>query len=398
MPKPDNFGRTILAGLGSGRLALILVLLIILLALAGALLPQEGKIAPSDIAAWEAGHPGLSSFIRPLGLFRVFHSIPFLAAVFLLASNTLTCTLRHLFQPGSRLMWRRLRDIRAAGFLGLHLSLLLLMGGGFYSSATRMDGYLVLTEGQSLEEEPGSYVMLVKGPLRKEGHQRFRIGLRKVAPEYGPDEFLKETSVELEFDSREGTTQDATARFNHPVTFLGVDFTLDETGYSPRLTIQEEGKNAPLVNSFVALKTFREGRDRDYRDFITLPFLEDKIFLRFLPDHKLVEGRPVKDGDVPLNALLQLWTEDATGETVEEVFLGPGETAGFSGYHFTFPEFRRWAGFRVVQDFGYAWVLAALWLGLGSLLLRYIPDLKGWFSPRAGENDSTGGQRENGTS
>jgi hypothetical protein len=398
MPKPGNFGEAALAVLSSSRLALVLVLLLILLALAGAVLPQEGKVEPSDILRWQEGHPGISALVRPLGLFRVFHSAPFLVNIVLLALNTLTCTLRRLLQPKSRLMWRNLKDIRAAGFLGLHISLLLLMGGGFHSSATRMDGYFVLTEGQSIEEDAGSYVTLAEGPLRKKKHQGFQIGLGEVAASYDSGGRLAESVAKLKFQSREGQTQIGTARANHPVSFLDVAFTLDETGFSPRLTVRKQGNESPLVDTFVALKTFREGRERDYRDFLNLPFLNDKIFVRFLPDSKWDEGGPVKSGDKPGNSLLHLWTENEGGEILEQCFVPPGGTAGLAGYDFAFVEFRRWAGFRVVQDSGYIWVLAALWLGLGSLLLRYIPELKGWFSPRADGNDATGGQQDNGTS
>jgi hypothetical protein len=339
----------------------------------------------------------VSALVRPLGLFRVFHSVPFLTAIVFLALNTLTCTLRRLLQPKGRLLWRKLKDIRSAGFLGLHISLLLLMGGGFHSGAARMDGYFVLTEGQALPEEAGSYVALAKGPLRREGHQGFQVRLEEVDTSYDSGNRLLEPSARLEFESREGRAHSGTVRINYPVSFLGVSFTLDETGFSPRLAVRKQGEMRPLVDSFIALKTFREGRERDYRDFLILPFLEDKIFLRFLPDSTAGQGKPVKSGDKPGNSLLQIWTESGEGEVLEESFIHPGQTAGLAGYDFTFLEFRRWAGFRVVQDSGYAWVLAALWLGLGSLLLRYIPDIKGWLSPRAGENDASGGQKENGT-
>jgi hypothetical protein len=42
----------------------------------------------------------------------------------------------------------------------------------------------------------------------------------------------------------------------------------------------------------------------------------------------------------------------------------------------------------VVQDPGYLPVCVALWLGLGALILRYVPDLKRWFMerPAKGQN------------
>lgn len=397
MPKGRRWGGAVLGALGSGRLALLLVAILILLALAGALLPQEGRAEPSDILRWQEGHAGLSAVARPLGLFRVFHSVPFLVVILLLALNTLTCTVRRLFQPGSRLVWKNFGDIRTLGFLGLHVSLLLLMGGGFHSSATRLDGYLVLTEGQSLKEEAGSYVMLAEGPLRRAGHQGFEISLAGVAAAYDAADRIAESSARLEFRSREGRGRAETAEVNHPVSFLDVAFTLDETGFSPRLAVQKRGAERPLVDSFVALRTFRDGRERDYRDFVALPFLDDRIFIRFLPDAELKEGRPAKIGEKPRNPLLQIWTEGERGEVLEEGLIRPGETAGLLGHDFTFMEFRKWAGFRVVQDSGYAWVLIALWLGLGSLLLRYLPDLKSWFSPRAEGNEASGGNKEHGT-
>ena len=87
--------------LSSARLALLLVLVIILFSVAGAVLPQEGRLEATNITQWQQRHPMTTRLLDPLGLFHVFHSWPFMVTIMLLAVNTLTCTvLRFISQGG----------------------------------------------------------------------------------------------------------------------------------------------------------------------------------------------------------------------------------------------------------------------------------------------------------
>ena len=69
--------------ISSSRLALILVGLLILISIFGAILPQEGLFNSEEIKIWQEDHGFLTGLLGPLGMFRAFHSIPFLILIIL---------------------------------------------------------------------------------------------------------------------------------------------------------------------------------------------------------------------------------------------------------------------------------------------------------------------------
>ena len=58
-----------------------------------------------------------------------------------------------------------------------------------------------------------------------------------------------------------------------------------------------------------------------------------------------------------------------------------GENIQIGDYSMEFSDLRYWSSFRVGEDHGLILLQIALWVGLISLILRYIPDLLKWFSP-----------------
>ncbi|UCH95300.1 MAG: cytochrome c biogenesis protein ResB [Candidatus Aminicenantes bacterium] len=369
-------------GASSGRLALVLVGVLILFSLAGAVLPQEGLYAPGDIARWQEQHPIITALMKPVGFFRVFHSIPFLVTIFLLAINTLTCTVVRFFKEGAISAFKGPKALRNIGFIILHLSLIALFIGGAWSSAVRMDGYIILTEGQSFREEHNNYLRIVEGPFRPEYHREFVVRLDKVKVTYQNKNYLIDMTSNLEFQMNKNNKDKVTKaviKVNQPFTFEGVNFTQDQVGFSPRLVIRDRLTGRLLVNSYVALKTFRYGQEREYRDFLPLPFFKQQVIVTLYPSYIRVDGQVKKSGEEPENPILLVEMEDDTGQKVlqDEISLGGSITLG--KYSLGFVDLRRWSSFRVVEDPGYAVVWIALLVGLGGFILRYLPELRGWF-------------------
>jgi cytochrome c biogenesis protein ResB len=363
----------------SSKLALALVLMLILFAAAGAILPQEGMFAPADISRWQDEHPVATSLLKPPGFFRVFHSIPFLVIIFLLAVNTLTCTLLHILKEGGFSAFRGPGAIKRTGFALLHLCLIILFAGGFWSSATKMDGYIVLTEGQGIKEEPGSYVRLIEGPLRREKHRGFFFRLNSVQVEYEKKHYRAAITSHIEIFDKRRKAVEAAIKVNHPFTYRGIDFTQDQTGYSPRLIIRQKSGGRPVVDSFFALKTFHKGKEWEYRDFLPLPFFKQRVIVTFYPTFTRIKGQVQKSGEEPDNPLLLIRTEDETGQAVSKDYLTMNGGVAIEDYTLTFAGIRRWSAFKVIDDPGYPIVMIALWLGILAILLRYIPELRSWF-------------------
>jgi len=376
----DIFGRLIRL-LSSSRLALVLILLIVVFSLAGAMIPQEGMFGRDDIALWQQDHPLVTSWGKPIGLFHVFHSIPFLVLVLLLAINTLTCTVIHIFRYGGLAFLRGPDFLRHLGFVLLHISLVIIFAGGFWSAGASMDGTIILTEGQTFQEAEANYLKLVKGPFYSEKHRGFFLRLKKITTQYIDNRHLVSNVADLEVLHRGRAAEPGRVEVNRPFEYQGLNFTLDELGFSPRLVIRERQTGKILVNSFVALRTFRQGQEREYRDFIPLPIFKQRVIVTVFPSFARQQGRAVKTGEEPVKPLLIVEFEDNKGNITQsrETELGGQVTLG--DYTFTFAELRRWSTFRVVRDPGYGLVWLALWLGMVGFLMRYIKEMGSWFTP-----------------
>jgi cytochrome c biogenesis protein ResB len=360
--------------LSSWRLALVLVIIVILISIAGAMLPQEAQYTFDEITRWQEVHPVITTLLRPLGLFRAFHSVLFLVTVSMLAVNTLTCTvlrvLRVFKEGGITVFIKGPAALRNTGFIILHLCIIAICAGGVLSTGFSMDGLIILTEGQVFKEEHSSYIRLVEGPLRQEHHQGFLLRLAKVRVKYEKGHTV-EKAADVETRGNDASVEKAEVKVNVPLTYRGLDFTLDEVGFSPRVVIRDKKSGRLLVNSFVALKTFRDGQKRTYRDFLPLPvFLQKKqrIVVTVIP-------APDREQDQPL---LLVDIEDDTGKVKSHGQVPMNGTGQVGEYLFGFTGLRRCASFRVMEDPGYDVILIALWLGFIGILLRYIPDLRGW--------------------
>jgi cytochrome c biogenesis protein ResB len=371
--------RNLLAFFSSARLALVLIILVILLSVWGLVLPQEGMFEPGEISLWQEAHPAAAAVLEPLGLFHVFHSLLFLALILLLGINTLTCTVLRFNREGGFAALKGKGSIRRWGFLSLHIGLLILFAGGFWSASSRLDGYIILTEGQNFREEHSGYMRLAEGPLRREHHEGFVVRLNKVQVDYADKRYHIQTTASLDVLTIDGRKSEAVVRVNRPVHIQSLVFTLDDIGFSPRVMIREKENQKISLNSFIALKTFRTGKERQFRDFIPVSFSEQRVIVTLYPSYARIGNLLKKTGDLPEDPLLFIELENGSGEIVASGDVAFGEKIDLEGYTFGFEELRRWASFKIVEDPGYTLVWIAMWLGIGALLLRYLPDLRSWF-------------------
>lgn len=91
--------------LRSPRLAVWLIIYLVGYAALATLVPQEGVVSPSALAAWRSANPSLSAVTAALGLHRAFWSVGFVAPAILLALSTAACA------------WARTRAARNMGLM-----------------------------------------------------------------------------------------------------------------------------------------------------------------------------------------------------------------------------------------------------------------------------------------
>jgi len=364
--------------ISSGKLALIIVFILMLFSFAGTTLPQKDRVNPDDVAKWQQDHAAITAIAKPIGLFHVFTSWPFMITLVILSVNTFTCTILRFIKDGGFACLKGPDGMEKTGFLLLHISLIILMAGGFLSTAKKMNGYIVLTEGQTFIENHESYLRIAEGPLRRKAHKNFAVKLNKVTTEYQKGFYQTDVTSTLEVFEQKKKTKEATVRVNHPFSYKSLAFTHQDIGFSPRIEIKDKKTGSILFYSFVGLKTYDTEKGKEYRDFLPLDFLENRTILTVFPDYIMEDGKAVKVSDEPDNPLVRIEVEDQEGEVIVEDYLTLGSEVSIGDNILKFTDLRRWVSFQVIEDPGYLTVCVSLWMGLAALLLRYIPDLKRW--------------------
>jgi hypothetical protein len=372
----------------STRVTLIVISILILISLIGALVPQHGMLEESGIAEWKQNHPVVSPALEALGLFTTFQSPLFLAALAILFLNTLACTFQSVVEDGLFSGNEFPIRLRRLGFLILHISILVCMVGGFISAAYRSTGQIILTEGQTLQDQPRSYSKLSAGPFRKNQHDKFNIELVEAKYEAPTDWWAgrKFTSIRLRADDAEACA--AEIEFNQPFKFNKLTFTVQEIGFSPEIFITSRNPRIPPFKGFIALKVWGVNKDREHRDFLPLPHSDRSLVLNFFPSHAISNGVAVKTSEAVVSPALTVHLESSDGAQTPKKVVEPGQRVALDGLNIQFGELRYWASFLVVQDPGYPIVCFAFWTATAALILRYAPDILEWI--KEARHDGTG--------
>jgi cytochrome c biogenesis protein ResB len=364
--------------LASPHLTLVVVVLLCVLSLIGAMVPQQGILEESGIRAWKQAHPVATRWLAPAGFFSAFNSPLFLISLLLLFLNTLACTCKSIFSDGLFAGNSRGIRLRRWGFLILHLSILVCIVGGFISSAFRMSGHLIVTEGQVIQDEHESYSKIVEGALRRERHGAFELEL--VDAIFTPAERWvpgrKAATVRLSDASSPSVTADID--FNYPLTFGNVTFTLREIGYAPHIKISSASRRIPPLEGFIALKVWGFNEERKHYDFLQLPQGGRRLSLTLYPSHEIRDGQVVKSSEALVNPVLQVFHEVMNGTKSPTQTIEPGGSARVGDMNIRFGELRQWAAFQVVHDPGYGIVCVSFWMAILALGLRYAPDISDW--------------------
>jgi hypothetical protein len=139
------------------------------------------------------------------------------------------------------------------------------------------------------------------------------------------------------------------------------------------------------MDSYVALKTFGQGPEARYQDFVPLPYLrqrQQQIVLTFFPASRVIDNTDL---------LVVSLEHPATGDS-SLVEIRRRESAEMGDYAITFADVRQWASFRIMRDPGYPYIWIGLWAGVWGIFLRYIPDLRQWlFRPRTAKKYPSNG-------
>ena len=363
-----RFSDRLYDALRSVRLAAVLILLLILLAVAGGLVPQ-GETA--DFYARKFSDPTAKAILA-LGLDKIFSGLPFLFLSALFTVNLTVCTFHRLFSE-----LQKSRKARRHGPDLLHIGLVIFIFGGILTARTRSEAFVYLGKGQSARLPDGS-----------------RITLVDLAEERYPDGRPK--SWESEVLIGEGMASGSQ-------TDSGDDFdTLGKSGYAgqaPASAVIEpapapagqallpaEGQKTVKVNKPLRHKGYTIYQQDWHSDLQVR--LQDAMGIKTSleqGERAQMQGGFVLFMSVEKNPPAEAGAEEcsnyeatflvATGTGREVRRVRKGETVGL----FTFTDFaeKPVSGLKIVRDRGYPFVIAGLALVLLGTFLTYFRKLKG---------------------
>ena len=373
MSEQSGLLKKLLNAVSSSKLALVLILFIIVCAVIGFVIPQQGKVNNYDIQNWQNAHPSVTSFLKPLGLFSAFHSGLFIIVIIVLAVNVTTSAVLKFKKEGAFEALKGPDALKMTGFLVLHIALLTLFVGGFMTSTLKLDADAIITEGTTFIDHPNSYLRSVKGPLRPETQKDFILFLKDVQFDYEKDKYATGMTSNFDVYEKNEKIADAVIKVNQPFSYKNMKFTINGVGFSPRVAIYENDSNTPVFESYIALRTTLSEKGNTYTNQLLLPFLQNQTFLTLYPDHKADFGQIVKTSEVPNNPLLIIEQKDENGNVLLKEHLPLSKKVALGDIAFEFKELRQWASFKVESDPGYPIICAAFVLGLIALAIRYIP-------------------------
>jgi cytochrome c biogenesis protein len=176
--------------------------------------------------------------MKGLGLFDMYHSLWFKVLLALLASNLLFCSLKRL--PG---VWRQVRKNKSGyarlGTYLTHLSVLLILAGGFIGSEWGFKGYVQIREGEAVD-------IFLDNPQQEMKPMGFQVRCDAFRVDLYPDGSPKEYISTLTFFEGEQVVLDhVPLRVNHPISYKGLNFYQADYGISVSPIVEVRGKGAP---------------------------------------------------------------------------------------------------------------------------------------------------------
>lgn len=335
--------------LSSVRLTIVLLILLAALSVIGTLIPQNAS--PEQYRRLYS--PGTYELLKDLGLFDMYHSWWYMAALGLLALNILICSVDRL--PRLRKVRDRRWRLSRIGVYVAHFSILVILMGGLISGLKGFRGFMQLAEGEVSDEIVLGGRQVLKLP--------FQVRCDDFEVFFWPDGTPKEYVSKLTFlQGGKEVLKGVEVKVNHPVKFGGLTFYQASYGSKGkervRLQIQAaEGDGEVLLGPGEFAELRSGGRLGVMKFAADIHGLGPGVLLVVFPP----KGEPKGVWLLERDPQRRKWQ----GEGISVTFLGV--------------EGRYWTGLEVARDPG-VWIV---WVGSAILMVGLI--MAFWF--RGGPKD-----------
>ncbi|MCX8007822.1 MAG: cytochrome c biogenesis protein ResB [Coriobacteriia bacterium] len=266
----------VLSWVGSVRLAGWLIATLAALTAMSVVVPQRMYLGES-YQEFVRQAPRLARVLAAVGLDRIYGGWPIALVGSALGLNLLVCTarramvrrtrqdeesvppdLREWVSEACEAGWSVLHAVGSSitlvkgrtGFRGsvlMHAGLIVIIIGGVATSLTAFRGEMVISEGQTVSDDPASYVRVSVTPRIGPAYRGTRVTLETMDVQYRQDVVVSATA-RMRAIEPSGRSVEKDVRVNHPLDAGGKSWLLQDSGYSPRLVVRVEGSQAiPLA-------------------------------------------------------------------------------------------------------------------------------------------------------
>jgi len=399
--------RRLVVFLGSGRLAVMLLVAISCVLYLYLVIPQSGQRGEREILSWVEARGAVGHMFQALGVTDVLHSWLFWGVYGLLFVNLSVCMARRLSVVAALCRFPERPPRPATGWLQREVAAVGVTAEGV-ARKLRRDGYRTLVAERSVYALRGRFaavghwvfhagllaILVVGGALAVAGPPfggsvgvgegepfelstaRFLSSNQALDPELPPLRFRVE-SVEVdvepkgvkEFDVTLFTADEQRTKIsiNRPHRSAPYQVMLHGFGFMPGWVVVNS-RDRPLASAWLKLLPF----PFQEQDSFPLGPEDSTVFVRFYPDHRLENGEDRTASQKLHNPRFRtrvVWR----GEEVYQGLLAPGERLQLAEdiEFFFLPEIRKYALLDIIEERGHAPVFACFGIMIFGLFLRY---------------------------
>jgi hypothetical protein len=198
--------------------------------------------------------------------------------------------------------------------------------------------------------------------------------------EFNPTDFSADLDIT---DMKTGRTWKQILKINDPLHYRGIDFLMVVQGYSPNFILYRNQE--PVFDSYIALDF-----DQEYKDSFDIQEERLHVIAQFFPDMaRSDDGGIYTKSLMPKNPYFGLEMFQG-GRRVFRKLLGRGESGTFGSYRMVFNDLRHWITIDLVRETGIGFFFICSMIGLAGILVRIMdPEKKILAIIQKGDRENT---------
>lgn len=252
-----------------------------------------------------------------------------------------------------------------------HVSLLLVIIGVLVSLLFKMDGIILLVEGQRLSEDHGSYVSITEGPLfREEGHTGKHIFMQKINLYYDKqNKIINEVEDVFTFGEEQFTM-----KASKPLNVKGFSIYHNKLGYAVDLKLVNT-KNQQIQVITAPLYRGKFQNHNNYEGSFLLPG-GYPVKAKLYPDVQNIMGQLNSKTNILKNPLLSIDIKSSVGKSVYTGNLAQGAQVKLEDYSLTFAGISKWSALRLVKEPGIPIIYSGFFISVFSVGMMFLFPVK----------------------